>query len=100
MLWGPWGDAVMPLTETLVGSLSSASSPGPVLVEGLAALAVGASRVVLAHARQLPRLIRRALAGVAVAFAPAKDPSMGMSCSKHQYGMQWGTAHTAGAVGQ
>lgn len=62
------------LTETLIGSFRSATSPGPVLVEGLAALAVGASRVVLAHADQPPSLVRRALAGVAVAFAPAARP--------------------------
>jgi len=65
------------LTETLVGSLGGATGPRPVLVEGLAALAVGAGRVVLAHADQLPGLVRRALAGVAVAFAPAARPRRG-----------------------
>ena len=62
------------LTETLVGGLGGAASPGPVLVEGLAALAVGAGCVVLAHADQLPGLVRYALTGVAVAFAPAARP--------------------------
>lgn len=62
------------LTETLVGGLGGAASPGPILVEGLAALAVDAGRVVLAQADQLPGLVRRALAGVAVAFAPAARP--------------------------
>lgn len=65
------------LTETLVGSLGGAASPGPVLVEGLAALAVGAGRVVLAHADQLPGLVQRALTGVAIAFAPAARPQRG-----------------------
>lgn len=62
------------LTETLVGSLGRAAGPGPVLEEGLAALAVGAGRVMLAHTHQLPRLVRRALAGVAIAFTPAGRP--------------------------
>lgn len=65
------------LTEALVGSLGRAARPGPVLVEGLAALAVGAGRVVLAHTDQLPGLVRRALAGVAIAFAPAARPRRG-----------------------
>lgn len=65
------------LTETFIGSLGSATSPGPVLVEGLAALAVGAGRVVLAHADQLPSLVRHTLTGVAIAFAPAARPRHG-----------------------
>lgn len=65
------------LTEALVGSLGRAARPGPVLVEGLAALTVGASRVVLAHTHQLPGLVRQALAGVAIAFAPAVRPQHG-----------------------
>lgn len=59
------------LTQTLVGGLGSAASPGPVLVEGLAAFAVGAGRVVLAHTDQLPGLVRCTFTGVAIAFAPA-----------------------------
>lgn len=65
------------LTEALVGSLGRAACPGPVLVEGLAALAVGAGRVVLAHTHQLPGLVRSTLAGVAIAFAPAARPRRG-----------------------
>ena len=65
------------LTETFVGGLGGAASPGPVLVEGLAALAVSAGRVVLAHADQLPSLVRRTLTGMAIAFAPAARPRRG-----------------------
>lgn len=68
------------LTEALIGSLSRAARPGPVLVEGLAVLAVGAGRVVLAHAHQPSCLVRRALAGVTVAFTPAGNPSCSERC--------------------
>lgn len=68
------------LTEALVGSLGGATRPRPVLVEGLAVLAVGAGRVVLAHAHQPSCLIRRALAGVTIAFTPAGNPSCSERC--------------------
>lgn len=58
------------LTQTLVGVFSGGSSPGAVIVEGLAPIAVCSLCVVFAVTNQLAALVLHALAGMAITLAP------------------------------
>ena len=66
----PGPNAVALLTQTLMGCLPGGPGPWPVLVEGVALLAVRPHRVVLADAGQHPALVLDTFAGVAVALTP------------------------------